>query len=213
MSEVIEATYVDQSTFVTTGDLRHVFRVDRRLRAEIGEDDKPKSHITGASYDSGSDETSVNLYDDILTDSLDWVQVGVHSSGQDGGLPLHDHSSDEQGGEVKSQQITSGIIDTRIGQDEDGEDLHVELHISSNRDFSSPVIEVFSESDQSGWYYHDGAKYESIPSDGVPWGSSPTTVAYEWDNVEITRGTRYYVQWRTYDGDNYSNWFSETRVW
>ena len=95
-----KATYVDASTFTVTEDRTGEFVAGRRILADCGADGKFKSDVTSSSYDSGANETTVNIYDSVLTSNLSDVWYGAVSAGADGSLPLHDHSGRDQGGKL-----------------------------------------------------------------------------------------------------------------
>ena len=93
-----KATYVDASTFTVPEDRTGEFVQGRRVLADCGDDGEVTSHVTSSSYDNGANETTVNIYDSVLTSNLSDVWYGAVSPGADGSLPIHDHSSEEQGG-------------------------------------------------------------------------------------------------------------------
>ena len=95
-----QATYVDASTFTVGSDRTDEFVQGRRILADCGDDGEKTSHVTSSSYDSGADETTVNIYHSILTSNLSDVWYGAISPGADGSLPIHDHSTEEQGGQL-----------------------------------------------------------------------------------------------------------------
>ncbi len=92
--------YVDDSTLELTGDATSVFLPDRRVQLDCGSDGIRISEVESASYDEGEDVTSVALQTANLTENLQNVSVGSVGSGEEGALPLHDHSSRHQGGEI-----------------------------------------------------------------------------------------------------------------
>ena len=99
-----KATYVDASTFTVPEDRTGEFVVGRKVLADCGDDGEKVSDVTGSSYDSGANETTVNIYDSVLTSNLSDVWYGAVSPGPDGSTPIHDHSNRDQGGPAVVQE-------------------------------------------------------------------------------------------------------------
>jgi len=129
-------------------------------------------------------------------------------TGSDLHVPKAHGSTHEAGGSDEitiNQAIQTGSFTEYFSADDDGDSLHYELIVSPNRDMSNPVIDVFSGNDNTNWHYDDGSGCDNqIPADGVPGGSQPCSVEYTWTSGQISRGTTYYIRWRSYDGTSYS---------
>ncbi len=192
----ISATYISTTEFSVGGDWSDEFSPQRRVQVDLGSYGFEYSSVQSSSYNGTV--TQVVLYDGVLNSHLETAWFGVVGVGDEQALPM---------------RILSGAVTTRIGQDVNENDLHVEIEVSSQRDFSDPVISVFSGDDQTGWYYDAGGAFLIVPESGVPYGSSPCSVAYEWDAGEIIRWRRYYVRWRTYNGTSYSDWVAGVMIW
>lgn len=94
----MQANYVDSITFTVLGDETSEFVKGRRIKADCGTDGEKISEVTSSSYDSGSNKTTVNIDDGVLTSNLSEVFYAVVSPGSKGSLPLHTHDDDGQGG-------------------------------------------------------------------------------------------------------------------
>lgn len=199
-------------TGVSSGD-HHTKYTDSEAETAINND---ADHGSTASHDyfsgdhgdlssvtSAQHHTKYALTDDLATGEITQVQninsVSISNSqwGYLGGM----------GAQPVEPSITSGSFAEYFSADPDGDSLHFELIVSENRDMSSPVIDKFSSNDQTNWYYDDGSGFVSIPSGGVPGGSQPCTVEYNWTSSEISRDTTYYIRWRSHDGTSYSDPF------
>ncbi len=100
------ATYVDSDTFKVSGDQTGDAVTGRRVQFYCGDVGYVWSEITSSSYNSGSDETTINIDDGVLTSELESAWVGAVEPGSEGSLPLHTHSGDEQGGTVSHNNVT-----------------------------------------------------------------------------------------------------------
>jgi len=95
-----KATYVDASTFTVSEDRTEEFVAGRAILADCGDDGEFDSHVSSSSYDSGANETTVNIYDSVLTFNLSDVWYGAIYYA----IPLHDHSSRSKGGAAVVQE-------------------------------------------------------------------------------------------------------------
>jgi hypothetical protein len=107
MSGPISATYIASNKFLLAGDRAINFTPGRRVKAHCGEDGERFLTILSAFVTPGN-ETEVTVKEETLTENLTAVLFGVVGAGARGGLPVHDHSSDDQGGPVGAQANHGG---------------------------------------------------------------------------------------------------------
>jgi len=113
-----DLAYVDANTFRVTDGVDHTsdeggFDEGRALRMDCGETDGVKyGHVLSASY--SDPDTTVNLRpdSDAITGNLEEVITSPAKPGDEGNLPVHDHESDGDGG-----QIDTDAINTKTGAD------------------------------------------------------------------------------------------------
>jgi formylglycine-generating enzyme required for sulfatase activity len=102
--------YNSGTEFVETGYHTDKYVAGRRVKVDCGADGIHYTHVVGATYDGA--DTTVTVFDSVVTSNLAGVQVGVISAGSKGTQPLHTHESDEQGGALQSASISD--FDTAV---------------------------------------------------------------------------------------------------
>ena len=119
----LSATYVDADTFTVSGDRTTTFVVGRRVKADCGVDGYKFGTIETRSYDSTSNETTVNLTaaSDDLTSNLNVVWYGIVGGGaSDQSIPIHSHDGSEGSGgaqtilQVDRANITNVVTTTTV---------------------------------------------------------------------------------------------------
>jgi hypothetical protein len=98
--------YLNNAQFREDFDQTDKYAVGRRLKVDCGTDGVFYTHVMDAVY--GGDVTTVDIADPVLTGNLTSIQVGVISAGDEGTLPVHSHSSDEQGGVIDTLPDQAG---------------------------------------------------------------------------------------------------------
>jgi len=91
--------------------------------------------------------------------------------------------------------------------------LHFQVQISENADFSSPIVDAESKNDSANWFYSNGLSFVSLPADGLAAAYDGNRVFYK-VQVSLKRGTLYYVRVRQYEVDNatYGDWILKPLV-
>lgn len=80
--------------------------------------------------------------------------------------------------------------------------IHFQLQISEDKDFTNLEVNADSGSNQENWDVFNGDEWEAMASAGMP--SNYPQVVYS--GFEFTDGRKRYVRWRTYYNGTYSDW-------
>lgn len=99
----LSATYISSTEFKVSDDKEDNFTPGRRVKANCGTDGT-KYLTVDSRFVNGDGDTEVTVKESELTENLSEVLFGVIGPGPEGGLPVHDHSSDDQGGEIEAFQ-------------------------------------------------------------------------------------------------------------
>lgn len=99
----LSATYISSTEFKVLGDKEDSFTPGRRVKANC-EADGTKYLTVDSRFVNGDGDTEVTVKEADLTENLSAVLFGVIGPGPEGGLPVHDHSNDDQGGEIEAFQ-------------------------------------------------------------------------------------------------------------
>lgn len=99
----LQATYISANEFKVAGDKEDSFTAGRRVNANC-DTDGIKYLTVDSSTVNGDGDTEVLVKESELTANLKEVLFGVVATGARGGLPVHDHSNDDQGGEIAAFQ-------------------------------------------------------------------------------------------------------------
>jgi len=100
----LQATYISATEFKVAGDREDNFSPGRRVKANCGTADGVKYLTISSSFVNGDGDTQVSVLEAELTENLTEVLFGVVGVGSRGGLPVHDHSSNDQGGPVAAPE-------------------------------------------------------------------------------------------------------------
>lgn len=106
------ATYVNATQFTIEGEYDHEFPIGRRLLLFQGVAGSVKTTVADATYDAGSDLTSVTTKHAVVLSTLVSVKRGPSDPTSVGG---HGHTSDDDGGFMPSSQLSSYDVDDIIG--------------------------------------------------------------------------------------------------
>lgn len=93
----MDATYVNTTTFMVDGDRTIEFNIGRRVKITLNSGNV-YSTVTGSTYSSPTDKTSVQIDEAILDATLTVVMYGVVSTGEYGSMPDHTHDGSEGSG-------------------------------------------------------------------------------------------------------------------
>lgn len=104
----IPATYVSDSSFYIDGEYDNEYPVGRKIQANIGVDGTSRSAVASASYNSGTDRTTVVLKSGILTVNLVSISKGV---GDATSIGLHYHTGDDDAGAIAGAQLTQEQVE------------------------------------------------------------------------------------------------------
>lgn len=88
--------------------------------------------------------------------------------------------------------------------------LHFEVQISAEHDFSAPIVTANSATSQTGFEFWNGDSVQPFPAEGLPAQYRDAQfgcVMFGWTGASY--GTAYYVRIRAWDG---ATW-GEYRVW
>lgn len=96
----IEAAYVASNKFKVSGDRTDEFVAGRRVKADCGSDGVRYFTVKSSSYSSPM--TTVTVQEDNVSTNISQVLYSVVAPGETGGLPVHDHSSEDQGGVIET---------------------------------------------------------------------------------------------------------------
>jgi len=108
----IFALYVASNKFKVAGDRTSEFRPGRRVKANMGEDGVGYFTVKNATY---TNMTIVTVVESGITPNLEEVLYSVLASGEKGGLPLHDHTSEDQGG--YTSRVVANLFEVDINDD------------------------------------------------------------------------------------------------
>jgi hypothetical protein len=109
------ATYISANSFKVSGNKTGEFVVDRRIKADCGDDGEVIATIVSSSYNGTSSETTVVIDETGLTSNLIGVLYGVVAPGATGSMPIHPHDGSEgSGGSVGGGGSSTflGLTDT-----------------------------------------------------------------------------------------------------
>ena len=90
--------------------------------------------------------------------------------------------------------------------------LHFQVQVSENSDYSAPVVDKESKDAQTDWIYDNGVSWVAVPSGGIDVAFDGHRVAFKSDALK--RDTLYYVRVRQWQVDNstYSDWLFDTLI-
>lgn len=106
----IDAAYIASNKFKVYGDRTDEFVAGRRVKADCGEDGVRFFTVKSSSYSSPI--TYVTVEEDNVSSHLYQVLYSVVAPGATGGLPTHDHSSKEQGGNLELKSMSRQAADS-----------------------------------------------------------------------------------------------------
>ena len=111
-SESNTIAYVSATSFTVAADVTGVYVADRRIYATVG-GNPFYSHVVSATYSAPN--TTIVIYDSILTSSLTAIKYSVLFPGASGNLPPHDHSTDEVGGVIQQLDwLESSVVSNTV---------------------------------------------------------------------------------------------------
>lgn len=98
MAGPIRAAYVAADQFKVGGDRTAAFVSGRRIKADQGADGV--EYFTVESSSLVGSTTYITVKETTVTTNLEQVLYSVVAPGAAGGLPVHDHSDEDQGGAI-----------------------------------------------------------------------------------------------------------------
>lgn len=105
----IEAAHVADNKFKVRGNRTDEFIAGRRVKADCGEDGVRYFTVKSSSYSSPL--TTVTVEEDNVSTKISQVLYSVVASGAAGGLPAHDHSNEDQGGDLELESMSKQPAD------------------------------------------------------------------------------------------------------
>ncbi len=91
-----------------------------------------------------------------------------------------------------------------IPTDPDDNALQVNLQISTNADYSTPIVDINSSTSQTGIEVYDGTSWIAFPPTGVATPYYDSMIAINLSG--LSSNTRYYTRYRWFDGTSYTDW-------
>jgi len=83
--------------------------------------------------------------------------------------------------------------------------VHFELQIDNNADFSSPSIDLDTSTSQTNWLMNTGSAWVAFDSGGM----ATAYIQASYIGLSITAETVLYIRWRSKQDANYGDWILE----
>ena len=108
------------------------------------------------------------------------------------------------------------VIDFPCPSDVESDQLHFQLDLSANADFSSPIVAWDTRVGQdgvTGWQVYTGTEFNDMPTSGISAGYYGQAVVYTFQSSSISRGTVYFVRYRAHDGTDFGPYSGKKVTW
>ena len=126
----------------------------------------------------------------------------------------------EPRGQVAAAEIANATqwfaVEFPCPSDVEIDQLHFQLDISANADFSSPIVAWDTRVGQdgvAGWQVYTGTEFDNMPTSGILAGYYGQTIAYTFQSSSISRGTVYFVRYRAHDGTDFGFYTGKKVTW
>ena len=83
--------------------------------------------------------------------------------------------------------------------------VHFELQIDNNADFSSPSVDLDTSTSQTSWLMNTGSAWVAFDSGGM----ATAYIQASYIGLSITAETVLYIRWRSKQDANYGDWILE----
>ena len=92
-----------------------------------------------------------------------------------------------------------------IPSDPDNDNLHFQIEIDNDTDFSSTIVDACTTNSVTGWQYFGGTSFQTFPAEGITSANYGNTLVYTPTN-EFVRGAQHYTRIRAHDGIGWGNY-------